>query len=175
MRFRFLHCADIHLGYQQYGQKERFNDFGRAFYAVIDKALGKATPFDSNIQGPVDFVILAGDLFHRRSIDALTLNQAMHGLKRLREAGIPCIAIEGNHERAYYEDTIGWMKFLALQDLIVLLDAPFVDGKTRLEAWDPTRRLGSYIEPLPGVRVHGLRYVGSGTTAAVRAYCGESC
>ncbi|MFN8465769.1 MAG: hypothetical protein U0X20_09475 [Caldilineaceae bacterium] len=49
-----------------------FNDFGRAFYAVIDEAIGRK----------VDFVILAGDLFHKRSIDALTLNQAIRGLEK---------------------------------------------------------------------------------------------
>ncbi len=157
---RFLHCADIHLGYQQYNHKERFNDFGRAFYAVIDQALERG----------VDFVILAGDLFHKRSIDALTLNQAMRGLERLRRAGIPCIAVEGNHERAYYDETIGWMKFLALQDLIILLDAEFVESKPQLRAWDPVRRQGSYIDLAGGVRIHGLRYYGSGTVVAVQAY-----
>jgi exonuclease SbcD len=157
---RFLHCADIHLGYQQYNQKERFNDFGRAFYAVIDQA----------VERKVDFVILAGDLFHKRSIDALTLNQGMRGLDRLRRAGIPCIAVEGNHERAYYDETIGWMKFLALQDLIILLDAEFVDTKPQLRAWDPARRQGSYIDLAGGVRIHGLRYYGSGTVVAVQAY-----
>jgi DNA repair exonuclease SbcCD nuclease subunit len=24
---RFMHVADVHLGYQQYGSKERFDDF----------------------------------------------------------------------------------------------------------------------------------------------------
>ena len=157
---RFLHCADIHLGYQQYNHKERFNDFGRAFYAVLDEA----------IEQKVDFVILAGDLFHKRSIDALTLNQAIRGLEKLRSAKIPCIAVEGNHERAYYDETIGWMKFLALQDLIVLLDAEFVDSKPQLRAWDPSKRQGSYIDLPGGVRIHGLRYYGSGTVLAVTAY-----
>ena len=157
---RFLHCADIHLGYQQYNNKERFNDFGRAFYAVIDEAIGRK----------VDFVILAGDLFHKRSIDALTLNQAIRGLERLRRAGIPCIAVEGNHERAYYDETIGWMKFLALQDLMILLDAEFVDSKPQLRVWDAAKRQGSYVDLPGGVRVHGLRYYGSGTVLAVAAY-----
>ncbi len=178
MKTRFLHCADIHLGYQQYGEKERFNDFAAAFNAVIDKATGiyparrgqPALEFDSHIAGPVDFVLLAGDLFHKRAIDALTLNQAMRGLRRLRDAGIPCIAVEGNHERAYYEETIGWMKFLALQDLIILLDAE-IDGDTlTLQPWDPVRRQGSYFEPTPGVRVYGLRYCGASTGTAVAAY-----
>jgi DNA repair exonuclease SbcCD nuclease subunit len=157
---RFLHCADIHLGYQQYNHKERFNDFGRAFYAVLDQA----------IEQKVDFVILAGDLFHKRSIDALSLNQAMRGLARLRTAGIPCIAVEGNHERSYFEETIGWMKFLALQEFLILLDAEFVDFKPQLRPWDTHKRQGSYIDLPGGVRVHGLRYYGSGTVLAVQAY-----
>ncbi len=156
MKTRFLHCADIHLGYQQYGQKERFNDFAAAFNTVIDKATGDylprrgqaAVPFDTAVAGPVDFVLLAGDLFHKRAIDALTLNQAMRALRRLRDAGIPCIAVEGNHERAYYDETIGWMKFLALQDLLILLDAEFVDRQARNPAWDPAKRAG-YYRPAP--------------------------
>ena len=178
MQTRFLHCADIHLGYLQYGQTARFNDFAAAFNAVIDKATGAHQPrqdkrallFDEKIGGPADFVILAGDLFHKRSIDALTLNQAMRGLRRLRDAGIPCIAVEGNHERTYYEDTIGWMKFLALQDLIILLDAEIKDGAFDLQPWDPKRRQGSYYEPKPGVRVYGLRYYGASTGAALNLY-----
>ena len=177
MKTRFLHCADIHLGYLQYGHKERFNDFAAAFNAVIDKAVGvyqprrgRETPFDTHIQGPVDFVILAGDLFHKRAIEALTLNQAIYALRRLRDAGIPCIAVEGNHERAYYEDTIGWMKFLALQDLIILLDAEVTDSGLDLQPWDAKRRQGAYYEPRPGVRVYGLRYYGASTGVALNAY-----
>ena len=44
MQTRFLHCADIHLGYLQYGQTARFNDFAAAFNAVIDKATGQYQP-----------------------------------------------------------------------------------------------------------------------------------
>ncbi len=178
MKTRFLHCADIHLGYLQYGHQQRFNDFAAALNAVIDKATGVYTPrqnkqilpFDEQIQGPVDFVILAGDLFHKRSIDALTLNQAMRALRRLRDAGIPCIAVEGNHERAYYEDTIGWMKFLALQDLIILLDADIGENEFVLRPWDAKRRQGAYYEPAPGVRIYGLRYYGASTAAAIHNY-----
>ena len=178
MKTRFLHCADLHLGYQQYGQPVRFNDFAAAFNAVIDKATGvyhprqdrRVLPFDPQFTGPVDFVILAGDLFHKRALDALTLNQAMYTLRRLRDAGIPCIAVEGNHERTYYEDTIGWMKFLALQDLIILLDAEIKDGSFDLQPWDARRRQGSYCEPKPGVRVYGLRYYGASTGAALNLY-----
>ncbi|HXF62150.1 MAG TPA: exonuclease SbcCD subunit D [Caldilineaceae bacterium] len=159
MQTRFLHMADCHLGYRQYNLRERFNDFGYAFIDVIDTAIAEQ----------VDFVLLAGDLFQKRSIDALTLNQAMRGLERLRAANIPCIAVEGNHEHAYYDEYIGWMKFLALRDLIILLDPPaFKEGKPQLQAY--SRRDGSYIDPKPGVRVHGLRYQGASAARALAGY-----
>jgi exonuclease SbcD len=131
MRARFLHMADCHLGYRQYNLKERFNDFGRAFHHVINVA----------IEQKVDFVLLAGDLFHKRAIDALTLNQAIHALERLRDARIPCIAVQGNHEHMYYDDYIGWMDFLNLRRYIVLLDAEYTEGKPALVPY--TRPKGS--------------------------------
>lgn len=157
MRARFLHLADCHLGYRQYGHKERFNDFSKAFYAVMETAVAEK----------VDFVVLAGDLFQKRSIDALTLSHAMRGLERLQRAGIPCLAVEGNHELAYYNESIGWMRFLAERDLIILLDTPFADGKPDLQPY--TRRYGAYIDIKPGLRVYGLRYYGSSTAHAVAA------
>ena len=158
MKTRFLHCADIHLGYKQYNSPERGNDFARAFFAVIDAAIAEQ----------VDFVILAGDLFHKRSIDALTLNQAVAALEKLQKAGIPCIAIEGNHERSHYEDYIGWMDFLAIRRLLILLTPQFVDGRPQLAAYD--KRAGSYIDPVPGLRIFGLQYVGSSSHSAIAAY-----
>lgn len=163
MQFKFLHMADCHLGYRQYNLRERFNDFGRAFHHVIDVA----------IREKVDFVLLAGDLFHKRSIDALTLNQAMSALERLRNAQIPCIAIQGNHEHAYFDDFIGWMEFLNIRQYLTLLDAPFTDGKPTLRAYK--RPYGSYVEPIEGVRVHGLRYLGSGTSKGITAYSAALC
>lgn len=158
MRVRFLHMADCHLGYRQYNLRERFNDFGRAFFEVINIAIAEK----------VDFVLLAGDLFHKRAIDALTLNQAVAALERLNAAKIPCIAVEGNHEHAYVDDFIGWMKFLALRQYIVLLDAPFHEGAAQLSPY--VNRAGSYFDPVPGVRVHGLRYMGAAAKTAIGRY-----
>ena len=50
---KFIHAADLHLGYRQYGLAERFNDFSRVFRHIVDQA----------IEQQVDFVLLAGDLF----------------------------------------------------------------------------------------------------------------
>ena len=118
----FLHVADCHLGKWQYNQRERFNDFGRAFHYIVDAA----------IEAKVDFVVLAGDLFEKRSIDALTLNQAMRALDKLHNKGIPCLAIEGNHERPYFSEQVGWMEFLAVRDLLILLTPTFEEGKAQL-------------------------------------------
>lgn len=158
MRFRFLHFADCHLGYWQYNRKERFNDFGRAYLGVIKAAIDEQ----------VDFVLLAGDLFQKRAIDALTLNQAIVGLERLKAAKIPCIAVEGNHEAAYYHEQVGWLQFLALRNLLILLNPEFEGGQARLTPY--ANRKGSYVDILPGVRVHGLKYFGAGAAAALEKY-----
>jgi DNA repair exonuclease SbcCD nuclease subunit len=158
VRFRFLHFADCHLGYRQYGHLERINDFTKAFYRVIDKAIAER----------VDFVVLAGDLFQTRSINALTLYHAIRGLERLKSANIPCIAVEGNHELSYYQDRISWMQFLAQRELLILLDAKFDAGKAQLLPYADGR--GAYIEPLPKVRVFGMKFRGSSTAKALQTY-----
>ena len=163
MRARFLHIADCHLGYRQYNLKERFNDFGRAFREMIQIAIAEK----------VDFVLLAGDLFHKRSIDALTLNQAVAVLEQLKQAGIPCIAVEGNHEHAYIDDFMGWMQFLAMRDYLILLDAKYTAGVPELVPY--ARKRGSYVEPVPGLRVHGMRYYGATTRNAVARYAEALC
>jgi DNA repair protein SbcD/Mre11 len=157
VRARFLHFSDCHLGYQQYGSKIRFTDFTRAFMSIVNTAIVEK----------VDFVVLAGDLFQKRAIDALTLNNAMRGLEKLAQARIPCIAVEGNHELAYYKEAIGWLRFLAERDLLVLLHPTFADGKPDLQPY--TRRQGAYFDPLPGMRVYGLRYLGSSTPSAIES------
>ena len=155
MRATFLHLADCHLGHRQYNSKARQNDFTRAYLDIIQAA----------IDASVDFVILAGDLFEKRAIDALTLNIAIIGLERLQRVGIPCIAVEGNHELAYYRDTMGWMRFLAERELLILLN-PHIDGSSViLSPYQQSR--GAWIDPIPWLRVYGMRYYGSATAQLI--------
>ncbi len=156
MRATFLHMADCHLGHRQYNSKDRQNDFTRAYLDIIQAA----------IDHKVDFVVLAGDLFEKRAIDALTLNHAIIGLERLKKADIPCIAVEGNHELAYYRDSIGWMHFLAERELLMLLNPQFDGGRVTLAPYE--KRQGAYVEPLPGLRIYGIRYYGSATAQVVQ-------
>ncbi len=154
MRASFIHVADIHLGYEQYGVRERFNDFSRAFWDVVDDALERN----------VDFMVIAGDLFNKRAIDAQTLIHAIEGLKKLKAHNIPVIAIEGNHDRSYYRDGLSWLQFLCYQGYIMLLAPVMQEGAPQLAAWQPETMLGAYVDLLDGsLRVYGLPWLGAAT------------
>jgi exonuclease SbcD len=163
MKCKFLHVSDLHLGYQQYNHKERFNDFGRAFLYIVDQAISEQ----------VDFVVLGGDLFQKRAIDPPTLIQAVEGLDRLKEAGIPVAAVEGNHERAHYRDVFSWMDFLADRGYLALLNpTSFKESVPTLTPWDGTQ--GAYLDLTPSrdptagrVRIYGLKYYGASTPRVV--------
>ena len=154
MRASFIHIADTHLGYEQYGVRERFNDFSRAFWDIMREAE----------QRPVDFVVIAGDLFNKRAIDAQTLLHAIEGLKGLKEKGIPVIAIEGNHDRSYYRDGISWLQFLCYQGYLVLLQPFMQEGAPVMSAWRAETMQGSHVDLLGGrLRVYGLPWQGAAT------------
>ena len=158
MQASFIHLADTHLGYEQYGVRERFNDFSRAFWDIMDDAAKR----------DVDFVVIAGDLFNKRAIDAQTLIHAIEGLKKLKEKGIPVIAIEGNHDRSYYREGISWLQFLCHQEYLMLLAPVMRDGAPVLSHWNRERMLGSHVDLLNGrVRVYGLPWQGAATTRSM--------
>lgn len=88
--FSFVHAADLHLGYSQYGLEARREDFDRAFQELVDKTLElKPT-----------FMIIAGDLFHGARPSNVTLENAIKNFSRLREAGIPVLVVDGSHDSA---------------------------------------------------------------------------
>jgi DNA repair exonuclease SbcCD nuclease subunit len=158
MRASFIHFADTHLGYEQYGVRERFNDFSRTFWNITQEA----------IQRRVDFVIIAGDLFNKRAIDALTLIHAIEGLQQLKEHNIPVIAIEGNHDRSYYREGTSWLKFLCYQKYLVLLEPMIEEGAPVLSPWQAESMQGAYVDLLGGrLRVYGIHWQGAGTAHAL--------
>jgi exonuclease SbcD len=154
MSLSFIHCGDLHLGFNQYNEEERFHDFGRAFAYIVDDA----------IERKVDFFVIAGDLFNKRSINSRTLVQAIAELQKLRDANIPVIAIEGNHDKAPYGDQDSWMWFLNNQGYIHLL-TPFFDktGSMELRDWGNHSRTGTVFSHR-GIRFIGMGYQGSLTS-----------
>lgn len=86
---KILATADSHLGYQQYGLKERRKDFMDAFEQVIDVA----------IERDVDALVHAGDLFDKKNPSLATVKRSLYLLQKLSDSGIPFLGIEGNHDK----------------------------------------------------------------------------
>ncbi len=87
-QIRIIHTGDTHLGYRQYHSDIRRKDFLNAFSTVVDDAI--------NME--VDAVVHAGDLFDSRNPTLDDILDAMDIFIRLKNAGIPMLAIVGNHE-----------------------------------------------------------------------------
>jgi exonuclease SbcD len=155
---KFLHLADVHLGCRRYNLEERTKDFFRAWYDVIE---------NHAIPNKVDFVLIAGDFFDRRNIDPQAMNHAIAGLERLRDAGIPVVAIEGNHDQRDAVSEHSWMRSLSEWGFIKLLE-PTRDeeGHLKLVPWNEEERAGSFID-IAGARIFGSHWYGASATAAI--------
>jgi exonuclease SbcD len=85
---RVIHTGDTHLGYRQYHRPERREDFVDAFRRVAEDA----------VEDDVDALVHAGDLFHDRRPDLPDILGTLSVLRDLDAAGVPFLAIVGNHE-----------------------------------------------------------------------------
>lgn len=88
--FSFVHTADLHLGYTQYNLDARREDFNATFQELVDKT----------IELKPDFMIMAGDIFQHARPSNVTLENAITTFRRLRDAGIPVLAVDGSHDSA---------------------------------------------------------------------------
>ncbi len=145
----FIHASDFHLGYAQYGLIERFRDYARAFHSVIQYA----------IDHKAEFILISGDLFHKRNINAPTYEQAYKVLSELRakSPSTQVYAIEGNHDLAFHQDRKSWLEILNSQGLLRLI---------RLKEAKGVKLMGDYVE-LESVRIFGVRYIGSNTVSII--------
>ena len=154
---RFLHIADVHLGFDRYNSKVRTTDFFHTLWDVFEKyAIGTA----------VDFVVIAGDLFEQRMIQPAILNQAQLCLQQLQTAEIPVIAIEGNHDNCPYGTKTSWLRYLSDWGLLKLLEPS--QGETMYAPWDETTKQGGYIDLDCGVRVLGSSWYGAAAPKAIQ-------
>lgn len=161
---RFLHVADVHLGYDRYDNKTRTQDFFFAFYDALKRYA---------VDEAVDFVLIAGDLFEHRTIQPATLNQAQRCLALLQDAGIPAIAIEGNHDNRPYGTKTNWLRYLADWGQVILLepgDSACDEGL--YHPWTPSSKRGGYIDLDCGVRVLGSAWYGATAPVAIGAIAG---
>ncbi|MDE1840845.1 MAG: exonuclease SbcCD subunit D [Thaumarchaeota archaeon] len=84
----FSHISDTHLGFVQYHSEERENDV----YTAFDEAI------DTSIKDHVDFIILAGDIFHVPNPSGKAIVVLANALKRLKKNNIESFFILGEHD-----------------------------------------------------------------------------
>jgi DNA repair exonuclease SbcCD nuclease subunit len=137
---KFIHIADIHLGKtyrNSQGEAERYNDF----FNCLDTIVGDA------VKKQVDAVLVGGDLFHVGQILPKTFAKTIETLQPLKDAEIPCIAIEGNHDWIHRRDSISWMEALSEMGYIKLLrPARTEEGGYRFDPFDEDTGMGGHIQ-----------------------------
>jgi DNA repair exonuclease SbcCD nuclease subunit len=121
---RVIHTGDTHLGYRQYHLPERREDFRAAFEQVAEDA----------VADDVDAVVHAGDLFHDRRPGLQDILGALSVLRDLDDAGIPFLAVVGNHET---KRNAQWLDLFESLGLATRLDdEPTVIGDTAFYGLD---------------------------------------
>ena len=152
---KFLHISDVHLGCTRYQLPESPRDFFDAWIDVIQKyAIGEN----------VEFVIMCGDFFHKRNVPPETMNYAFAGLHLLKEAGIPVVAIEGNHDQKHSDSEYSWLRSLANWNLLYLLEPVNEEGQIVYKPWNDGR--GGFID-LGRARIFGSHWYGAQANWAI--------
>jgi DNA repair exonuclease SbcCD nuclease subunit len=155
---KIYHAADIHLGRRRLDGRLPDSDLARAFEYIAKAA----------IEDRADVFLLAGDLFDRPQVEPPHLRQAQQILSMLKSAGIPVVAIEGNHDKIFVSSSAPtWLDYLAQDDLLYILKPAFDATGVQLSPWDAQAKRGAYID-LDGVRFVGAGYLGAATPHKVR-------
>lgn len=161
---RFLHTADLHLGKTYRGSPgagERGDDFFTALAGLVATAVAER----------VDALLIAGDLFHVGQVLPTTFSRTCAVLEPLRAAGIPCVAVEGNHDWIHRRDSLSWMEALAEMGYLTLLrPSRTEDGGYRFEPCDRASGLGGRIA-IGGVNLYGLGYIGAQAGSHMERVC----
>jgi len=83
---KFAHLADIHIGAHHEPVLAQLET--QAFTSAMNKCIEKR----------VDFIIIAGDLFHSGIPDLTAVDSAVRNMRKVRDAGIPIYVIYGSHD-----------------------------------------------------------------------------
>jgi DNA repair exonuclease SbcCD nuclease subunit len=154
---KFLHISDIHLGCDLYHieNEERMCDYGRAWGDCIQFAINQK----------VDFLLIGGDLFDKKTPSPRAMIHAITALTGLQEKNIPAIAIEGNHDNKSNGKQYSWLHTLSEMKLLKLLESDISggeDGKTNIamKKWDEDNNLGQFID-VGNARIFGTSWHGA--------------
>lgn len=136
---RFAHLSDIHLGFQQNPELQRVER--EVFEWSLDECIARE----------VDFILIAGDMFHINIPDIRVQRYAFAKFRQVHEAGIPVYIVYGSHDFSPVADSV----------IDLLLETGYItkivrgrgreDGKVELEfVTDP--RTGAKIAGLSGLK-----------------------
>ncbi|MDQ3749218.1 MAG: exonuclease SbcCD subunit D [Acidobacteriota bacterium] len=154
---KFLHISDVHLGCTRYQLNESPRDFFDAWIDVLKKyAIGEK----------VDFVIMGGDFFHKRNVPPETMNYAFAGLSLLKDNGIPCVTIEGNHDQKANDTDFSWLRSLANWNLIKLLEPTNENGRVNYKSWNEDNGKGGFVD-IGNARIFGSHWYGASANWAI--------
>ena len=149
--------SDVHLGCTRYQLQESPRDFFDAWIDVLRKyAIGEE----------VDFVLMCGDFFHKRSVPPETMNYDVAGLQMMKAAGIPVIAIEGNHDQKHTDSEYSWLRSLANWNLLYLLEPSNDNGRLYYEPWSDETSRGGYLD-VGRARIFGSQWFGAQANWAI--------
>ena len=94
--FRFIHCADLHLGSAFAGLATADLELAKALSEATFRAFGRIV--DLALSEHAAFVVIAGDVFDRAEPSLLTRRKFLEALTRLCVAAIPVFIAAGNHD-----------------------------------------------------------------------------
>ena len=112
---KFIHLADCHLGYYQYGLKERAEDFMKNFTYIMKQEC--------------DFFLISGDFFHHRQVDANTIHYAVQALQK---NNTPIYVIPGNHDKSL-KGGMSWLQYMGKSGHINLIENNFVNHNSQIK------------------------------------------
>lgn len=100
--FKFIHCADLHLGSRFSGIRSRNGDLAKKMtestFSSFSRIAGLARSEDA------DFMVISGDVFDKETITPLTRFRFAEILEDMK---IPCFIAWGNHDHTTsWEDSI---------------------------------------------------------------------
>lgn len=148
---KFAHLADLHLGFRQFDRANKAGANQRE--ADVAEALKRAV--DGVLAAGVDAVLLAGDLFHQVRPPNSAILQMFAQLQRLRAAGLPLLAIAGDHDTPRTAETtpiLGLYRALDMQVALQRVERFSLEGVTVTAVPVVAARQVATLEPVPGVR-----------------------